>query len=221
MKTKLIVFVGLMLILAAFVAPVAAVTGNGAISGPHFNLNLIGVKDIATKPAEGEDHTNGGARIFVPLNGRGDIFLTKGPTFEVIDYVANPRAEFMLPAPENIYDPDVQNSAFQAGKYYVFVRTVGPAKGTAVMTTCQQELEDLDDSSRLCSMESVSLGRTKSEAPKFSDVTRTLTTIWADTDGDGAYERSDIFDDALMDYLWQYDNAGVKIVQLRFYPIPA
>jgi len=66
-------------------------------------------------------------------------------------------------------------------------------------------------------MEVVPLSRSKT--PKFADVTKELTTIWANADGDGYNERTDIFDDALQNYLWYYDNNGLKIVQLRFYPI--
>ena len=29
-----------------------------------------------------------------------------------------------------------------------------------------------------------------------------------------------LFGDGLEDYYWQYDNAGLRVAQLRFYPIP-
>ena len=31
--------------------------------------------------------------------------------------------------------------------------------------------------------------------------------------------RVSLFDDALQDYFWQYDNRGLRLLQLRFYPI--
>ena len=29
-----------------------------------------------------------------------------------------------------------------------------------------------------------------------------------------------LFDNALEDYFWSYDNNGLKLLQLRFYPVP-
>jgi hypothetical protein len=46
-----------------------------------------------------------------------------------------------------------------------------------------------------------------------------LTTLAADIDGDGLVERVGIFDDALQGYFWDYDNQGLRLAQLRFYPI--
>ena len=62
----------------AICIPVVSATGNDAMSGKHFNLNLIGVKDISIKPGPDPDDTNGGARIFVPLTGRSQIKLQEG-----------------------------------------------------------------------------------------------------------------------------------------------
>jgi hypothetical protein len=88
--TKPVVFTAAFLALAL---PVFAQTGNGAPSGPHYDLNLIGV-DQAKKPPlnNGNRHT-----IFVPLNSNSldgpdvdtapghDIWLIQGPNFTVCD----------------------------------------------------------------------------------------------------------------------------------------
>ena len=34
------------------------------------------------------------------------------------------------------------------------------------------------------------------------------------------FNRYSLFDEALYDYFWSYDNNGLKLVQLRFYEIP-
>lgn len=34
-------------------------------------------------------------------------------------------------------------------------------------------------------------------------------------------DREHIFADENKDYLWKYDNNGLRLAQLRFYPIPA
>jgi hypothetical protein len=68
----------------------------------------------------------------------------------------------------------------------------------------------------------------------FVNVTAELLTIvlkvevWVDEDGDGyvdegeveiVYARIPIFDDILMGEYWEYDNTGLKLLQVRFYPI--
>jgi hypothetical protein len=55
---------------------------------------------------------------------------------------------------------------------------------------------------------------------KFSNVSRQLLYVYADIDGDGDIDRVPLFGDGLEDFYWQYDNAGLKVAQLRFYPIP-
>jgi len=45
-----------------------------------------------------------------------------------------------------------------------------------------------------------------------------LLYISVDLNGDGTAERYNIFNDALQDYFWQYDNLGLKLLQLRCYP---
>ena len=53
----------------------------------------------------------------------------------------------------------------------------------------------------------------------FENVTTELTTIYADIDGDGDVERIEIFDNSLYDYFWNYENRGLRLAQLRFYPM--
>jgi hypothetical protein len=54
----------------------------------------------------------------------------------------------------------------------------------------------------------------------FSNVVKQLLYVYADLDGDGTVERMPLFDDRLQDYYWQYDNNGLRVVQLRFYEQP-
>jgi hypothetical protein len=63
---------------------------------------------------------------------------------------------------------------------------------------------------------------------KFTNVTAELLTIVllveVDEDGDGnvdytVYVRVPIFDDILENEYWQYDNNGLRLLQVRFYPI--
>ncbi len=54
----------------------------------------------------------------------------------------------------------------------------------------------------------------------FTNVSKYLLYIYVDLDGDGQAERYSLFDEALQDYFWNYDNNGLKLAQLRFYEIP-
>jgi hypothetical protein len=53
----------------------------------------------------------------------------------------------------------------------------------------------------------------------FQNVSRELLYVYADLNGDGTAERYNLFNDALKDYFWQYDNGGLKLLQLRFYQV--
>jgi len=54
---------------------------------------------------------------------------------------------------------------------------------------------------------------------KFTNVSRELLYVFADTDGDGQVERIPLFSDPLFTYYWDYLNTGLKLAQLRFYDI--
>jgi hypothetical protein len=43
--------------------------------------------------------------------------------------------------------------------------------------------------------------------------------VSVDLDGDGVEEQVSLFDDALQDFFWQVDNDGLRVAQLRFYPV--
>ena len=220
MKTKLLI-IGLFLVAALIIPGVSAAnsaTGNGAMSGKHFNLNLISIKNIDQLPSN--DETNNGNRIFVNFDGRSKIYLIQNSDgiFNVIDYIAtkNDPASFTLPAPENVYD--TAGNYVGPGAYRVFVRVVGKPGGLGQLSTCAETFDEtLQTMVTTCSLDVVSLAKTKT--PKFTDVTRQLTTVYADFNLDGTNERIDIFDPMFENYLWAYDNTGLKNVQLRFYPI--
>jgi len=202
------------LLVTAFLVPIVGATGNEAMSGPHFNLNLIGVKKTDQAPND----ANGGARIFVNLMGNSKIYLTQGDTFNVIDADATDgRGEFMLPAPDNCYYPD--GTYYGPGNYRVFIRAVGKPGGSGKLSTCGETTDPLTGvTETICSLDNVTLSRSKGKST-FSDVTRPLTTVYYFSETAGKNVRVDIFDEAFENYLWSYDNNKLKVVQLRFYPI--
>jgi hypothetical protein len=183
-------------------ASAQGLAGNGAPSGPHFNLNIIGV------PKNKSATITTGGRIFVPLTGSSKILLTEGD-FAVLDANGTDgSAAFQLPAPDA--DGDGTTS------YSVFARALGKPGGSSTLTTCAT---DPTTGEEVCSADSLVAVRT-SGRQKFANVSRELLFINADIDGDGVAERVSLFDDALQDFLWQVDNQGLRLLQLRFYEVP-
>lgn len=117
-------------------------------------------------------------------------------------------------------------SVIQFETYQVFARELGTPGGSATMNTCYSipddpTTTDTDESlTPYCSSEVLPLARVAG-SPKFTDVTRYLTTVLIDLDGDGRAERYPLFADDSYQYWWDYWNSGLRLVQLRFYMVDA
>ena len=182
--------------------PLSVQTGNGAPSGAHYNLNIIGVPRAKTADMTGDN----GHRIFVPLWGNPKIMLTEGPDFAVLDANGTDgEASFQLPNP----DPNGDGTTV----YSVFARALGTPGGKSLTTTCAI---DPFDGAEVCSVITLTLERSKGKST-FDNVTKYLLYIYADIDGDGVLDRVPLFDSSLTGYFWDYDNQGLKLAQLRFY----
>ncbi len=180
------------------------VTGNGAPSGAHFNLNIIGVPKGKSADMTG----NNGHRIFVPLTGKTKIMLSPGD-FGVLDANGTDgSASFQLPNP----DPDGTGTT----TYAVYARALGTPGGSSQTTTCATDPVTGDV---YCSVSSMVLVRDGKKS-SFTNVSRDLLSMSVDLDGDGQLETYSLFDEALTDYFWDYDNAGLRLAQLRFYELP-
>ena len=178
--------------------------GNGAPSGAHYTLNIIGMERGKTADMGGDN----GRRIFVALSGNTKIQLREGP-FGVLDANGTDgTAAFQLPSP----DPDGDGVT----EYSVFARALGKPGGSAVVTTCATDPISGDE---FCSLLSAVLMRNRG-GNKFTNVSRDLLFVVADVDGDGDAERVALFGDELEDYFWDYDNHGLRVAQLRFYDTP-
>ena len=176
--------------------------GNGFPSGPHYNLNIIGVAKGKTADMTG----NKGHRIFVWLNGHSKIMLQEGDSYQVLDANATKgSALFQLPNP----DPD--NNGIT--EYSVYARALGKPGGSATITTCAEDEFDVV----WCSTVNEVFVRSKGKSTA-RNVSKALLYIYADIDG-GGEKRYPLFDEALEDYYWSYDNNGLKLLQLRFYEI--
>lgn len=230
----------------AFIVALAlpAFAGNGAPSGPHYNLNIIGVDNPKNTTMTGSDrHT-----IFVALGSKNQeaitkIYLTQGE-FEVCDgngfdaaydcsgsviASGNNGAVFQLPC--NLLLPATGGGVTlypcQSGAkayYEVWARALGSPKNTPEVNikTCATEVGDINGNTTpnetLCSLESALLIRMSGKR-EFQNVTNALTSICIDTaDADLLCDkRYALFRSEFQDWFWQYANKGVKLSQLRFY----
>jgi hypothetical protein len=178
-------------------------TGSGAPSGNHFTLNMIGVSNPKTT-----DMSGGGSRIFVPLTGSTKILLSEGD-FQVLDANATDGSgAFQLP------NPDPTNSGTTT--YSVFARALGKPGGSSKTTTCAS---DATTGETFCSVFSAVAVRSTGKS-RFENVSKELLFVFADVDGDGVVDRFNLFNDALQNFFWQYDNNGLRLLQLRFYEVP-
>ncbi len=187
-----------------------AQTGNGAPSGAHYNLNIIGMDK--TKNVDPDSITSQGHRIFAALGSKDNkattkILLVEGTDFAVLDYDGTDgQAKFQLPNP----DPD--NNGIT--EYTVYLRVLGKPGGKIRMTTSAMDPEIGEVVSDL------SVVAVRDSGPmKFANVSAALLYIyaWIYDAGEWTYQRVPLFSDLLQDYLWNYDNNGVRIAQLRFY----
>src|SRR5947208_11046956 len=145
-----------------------AMTGNGAPSGSHYNLNIIGV------PHDKNPNMNGngsGNVIFVDLGSKtGDAVTTKillsqaaDGVFEVLDKNGTDgEASFSLPVP---------------GTYTVWARALGTPGGQSKIATCATFVDPITGvSTILCSTDNEVFVRGTGKS-SFRNVTSALTTI--------------------------------------------
>lgn len=206
---KLYPYFCLVFVLALVVPAYAgqAETGNGAPSGAHYNLNIIGVPK--NKSADMTD--NSGHRIFVMLERKNTRIILSEGEYKVLDANGTDgRAEFQLPNP----DPDGDGIT----KYSVWVRALGKPGGSADIYTCADDASDPDNVVEVCSIWVLEMKRKKGRS-KFSDASKALLYVYADL-GEGL-ELYPLFGEALQDYFWNYDNFGLKLAQFRFYEMPS
>lgn len=190
---------------AAFVK--TAGTGNGAPSGWHWTLLIHGVANNG----QGIGNGNGMHNMWVRLWGNTKILLSEGD-YGVID--ADGRdgtASFSLPNPDEDGDG--------VTKYSVFARGLG--QGSAKVALCADDPSSTDPADVICNTGSLEVTLGKNGKNTFRNVSKELLFLWdVDLDGDGVVDlnRIGLFDDALEDYFWSYDNSGLRLAQLRFYP---
>ncbi len=192
-------------------ASAVAQTGNGAPNGAHYSLNIIGVpRAKSANPDWASGHV-----IFVNLGSKDNGVSTKillsqsaeAGVFDVLDKNGTDgEASFSLPAP---------------GTYTIWARALGKPGGQAKITTCASDL-DINTAGVICSTQNEVFVRDKGKST-FRNVTDALTTIVLDPIANAAAVTAcggttvSLFDPCLQGFFWDYDNNGLKLLQVRFY----
>jgi hypothetical protein len=214
--------------------PVMAGVGTD-LSGAHWNLNFIGVPKDKTVPSmdQGGRHT-----IFVPLN-RGDdvgrkvtIEYVRGDKFAVLDGNATDDNYALIQVPYEYCD-DYETGCLNLLSFDVYAVGLGKPNGAALITAECTYSEDVVDSYGTTGLEcedtlligSFEIKRTKGQ-PKPTNITDIFrVTGCLDVEENGICDKGDlefrnlwIFNiEELVDYMWDYDNSGLKLMQTRFY----
>lgn len=187
--------------------------GNGMPSGPHYNLNIIGVKTTQEIKQVGNSM---GHTLFVKLNGGTRIYMSQSQdgSFQVTD-----RNGLDGTARFNIGD---SNPTDARTHYLVFARGLGKPNGSVTITPGATFTDEtavpnfyLDD---------VTISRVAGK-PKTENITGLFyVDVTIDPDGAAgpldpiAFNHSWIFDiPYLLEYWWDYVNNNLKLLQVRFY----
>ena len=205
------------------VAPTLAqqTTGNGAQSGSHYNLNLLGFThcpggtftdsnrhEIAVFLNFDDGSQNGVS--FNTVNKNNKILLSPGTDFQVTDGNACDGNGAAFTLPSNV-----------ASAYFAYIRALGSPKNlpTGTITTCAVDTTGMV----VCSTadDVVNLSR-KTGQSSFTNVTKQLLNICVDLNANNVCDNNELvplFANPYQSYFWDYDNSGIKNAQIRFYPI--
>lgn len=196
--------------------PSFAQVGKG-LSGPHYNLNIIGVPHDKLVDMTGTH----GHTIFVPLDTQGrienrvKIYFVAGDEFRVIDRNATD-GEATVEVPHG--DPGTVC-------YDVYATALGKPGGSAHVDA--EVLFDETEHDVLLALDQVEFdavrGKGKPVRQNISNIFRVSGCIdLNDTGvcdaGDEFFNNEWVFNvDELLEYLWGYTNNGLKLLQVRFY----
>lgn len=243
MKKVFVIAIAAVLAVALLIPSLAVAAPEGIPDDANrvFKFNIIGVDNPKTTDMDGDN----GSRIFVNLNKPSAIYLVEGEEFDILDAngTDSDGALFQMPAPDlDAYNLEDKGDADTMSAYSIYIRSLGKPGGWATITTCA-ELADSTFAGLLsgklssvlnreglfggyASVEQV--GQDITERPKgksqFYNVTAELTTIVFKVEvelADGTiiveYVRVPIFNDIIEGEYWEYDNHGLKLLQVWIY----
>ena len=229
MKKLIAITLAAVLLLTLGVSPVFAGIGSEIPdTGEHYNLNIIGVQHDKTVPTmtDSNRHT-----IFVPLEKDGSISRTV--RINVVRNTANPDKFQVLDG--NATDDDVAVIAVPYETYGTLsfnVYAVGLGKLNRKADVHWESIYDSNTYTTTPLMGDFTIkrekenGKGKPKVVNISDIFR--ATGFIDLGGtagvydpgiDIAFEDIWVFNiPTLLSYYWDYENHGLKLMQVRFYP---
>src|SRR5262249_28999949 len=201
----------------------------------HYTLNIIGVPQGKSADMTG----NTGGRMFVLLNGGQDAVSLNGkPSNQLLKV----NTIGLVPAPAgqsfSVLDAnatDASGGLFQlpadvSTAWTVWARALGTPGGSAVQTTCASSILDVAVGQIFCSDQSAMYMRTTGKS-SFTNVSSDLLFMTVTVDStttpglasclgvSGTQSVTvSLFNSCFQNYFWNYDNNGLKLLQLRFYP---
>ena len=216
-----------------FAVSASAQVGKG-LSGAHWNLNIIGVPKNKSAPM----NNSGRHTIFVPLQSGEDVSrkvkiyyvrnLANPEKFEVLDGNATDDNEATIAVPFEFCD-DLGAGCTELLSFDVYAVGLGKPNGSAIITaecTFSEDVVGKEGCTDTLLLGSFEVTRTKGK-PKRENITNVFrATGCLDLageedvcdDGDLAFRNLWIFNIAeLIEYFWDYDNNGLKLMQVRFY----
>src|SRR5512136_1845672 len=113
-------------VLSSMAYPVFA-TGNGAPSGQHFNLNIIGVPNQKNANFDGGE----GARIFVSRTGQTQFYVHGGDSYQILDHDGTDGKVGTSLADPGIVFPYDASVTDHTWRVEIYIRLLGP-KGSEV-----------------------------------------------------------------------------------------
>jgi hypothetical protein len=230
---KLVCVAAAMAVSALVATPAFAQVGKG-LSGKHWNLNFIGVpKDKAVPDMTGSHrHT-----VFVPLyndsvSRKIKIFYVRGDDFRVLDGNATDDGEATIQVPYEFCE-DYETGCTDLLSFDVYAVGLGKPNGYNIVTAeCTYSYDVVDEAGTtdlecedtlLLGSFSVTREKGKPKRENISDIFRATGCL--DYDDSGVCDSGDlefrnvwIFNiEELLEYWWDYENHGLKLMQVRFY----
>lgn len=218
---------------ALMATPALAQVGKG-LSGKHWNLNFIGVSKDKEVPDMKGSHRH---TVFVPLHNDSvsrkiKIYYVRGEDFRVLDGNATDDDEATIQVPYEFCE-DTEAGCTDLLSFDVYAVGLGKPNGYNIVTAeCTYSLDVVDEGGSpdlecedTLLLGSFSIGREKGK-PKREDISNIFrATGCLDYDASGFCDSGDlefrnvwIFNiEELLEYWWDYENHGLKLMQVRFY----
>lgn len=220
MKRLFAVIFSILAMLTLGVSPAFAGIGSDIPdNGTHYNLNIIGVQHGKTADMTNADrHT-----IFVPLGANGEV---KSCQIFVVRNIANPDQFDVLDgnATDGSATIAVPFQDYGTLSFNVYATALGRPGGQASVDATVT-FEDGTYGSLLMGSFELKRGKGNPKPVNISDIFR--ASGWIDVDASGTFDSTIdttftnvwVFNvPTLLSYLWDYDNQGLKLMQVRFYP---